>query len=47
MEYANLPLIYRILIFIAVWLMFAGFNKLEILAYRSPMVTYADLIVLP
>ena len=47
MEYANLPLVYRILIFIAAWLMIAGFNKLEILAYRSPMVTYAYLIALP
>ena len=47
MEYANLPLIYRILIFIAAWLMFVGFNKLEILVYRSPTVTYGALIVLP
>lgn len=47
MEYANLPFVYRILIFIAAWLMIAGFNKLEILAYRSPMVTYAYLIALP
>ena len=33
MEYANLPLVYRILIFIAAWLMIAGFDDKSLLLY--------------